>query len=134
MTVRDRAGDGLHRAPRELAHREREADRDDAEPCRRVEGRHEQAERLPRPHGDHEDRRGGQRDDPRAAAAVIDHLPSTRSGLPFSTIYVASSVPRPVPTFLAEWIAPAGMNSTSPAFRTTGGLPSSVYSHVPSRT
>jgi hypothetical protein len=30
--------------------------------------------------------------------------------------------PRPVPTFLAEWITPAGMNSTSPAFRTTGGF------------
>ena len=84
--VRDRAGDGLHRAPRELAHREREADRDDAEPGGGVQRRDEESERLPRPHRDHEDRGGGQRDDPRAAVAVVDHLPSTRSGLPFSTM------------------------------------------------
>src|SRR5262245_27501485 len=49
---------------------------------------------------------------------------SVMSGFPFSTTYVASSAPRPVPTFFAEWIVPAGMNSTSPALSVTGGLPS----------
>jgi predicted ATPase len=37
-------------------------------------------------------------------------------------MYVASSAARPLPTFLAEWIVPAGMNRTSPAVRVTGGL------------
>ena len=37
------------------------------------------------------------------------HSTTVRSGLPFSTMYVASSAARPVPTFLAEWIVPAGM-------------------------
>src|SRR3954466_13840771 len=34
------------------------------------------------------------------------------SGFPFSTRYVASSAPFPLPTFFAEWIVPAGLNST----------------------
>jgi len=42
------------------------------------------------------------------------------SGFPFSTMYVASSAARPVPTFLAEWIVPAGMKRTSPALTVTG--------------
>src|SRR5262245_66348918 len=62
------------------------------------------------------------------------HWTTVMSGLPFSTMYVASSAARPVPTFLAEWTVPGGMNRTSPALRVTGGLPSTVYSHVPSRT
>src|ERR1044071_7784891 len=62
------------------------------------------------------------------------HSTTVMSGFPFSTIYVASSAARPGPTFLAEWIVPAGMNRTSRALRTTGGLPCTVYSHVPSRT
>ena len=53
------------------------------------------------------------------------HLPSTTSGFPFSTIYVASSAALPLPTFFAAWIVPAGMNRTSPALSVTGGLPSS---------
>ena len=52
------------------------------------------------------------------------HLTSTTSGFPFSTIYVASSAPLPLPTFFAAWIVPAGMNKTSPALSVTGGLPS----------
>ena len=52
------------------------------------------------------------------------HLTTTRSGFPFSTIYVASSAPLPLPTFFAAWIVPAGMNKTSPALSVTGGLPS----------
>ena len=43
------------------------------------------------------------------------HLTTVRSGFPFSTIYVASSAPLPLPTFFAVWIAPAGTNKTSPA-------------------
>jgi hypothetical protein len=69
--------------------------------------------------------------EPKKASA---HSTTVMSGFPFSTIYVASSVARPVPTFLAEWIIPAGMNRTSPALRITGALPSTAYSHVPSRT
>ena len=79
--------------------------------------------------------------DARAAADHDDGLPgkgahstTVRSGLPFSTIYVASSAPRPVPTFLAAWIVPAGMNRTSPALSVTGGLPSTSYTSEPSRT
>jgi hypothetical protein len=53
------------------------------------------------------------------------HLANVRSGFPFSTIYVASSAPIPLPTFFAEWMVPAGMNNTSPALSVTGGLPSS---------
>ena len=62
------------------------------------------------------------------------HLTSTTSGFPFSTTYVASSAALPLPTFLAEWIVPAGMNKTSPALSVTGGLPSTSYSSEPSRT
>lgn len=54
--------------------------------------------------------------------------------LALPTIYVASSAALSRPTFLAAWIVPAGMNSTSPALRVTGGLPSTWYSKVPSRT
>ena len=60
------------------------------------------------------------------------HSTSTTSGFPFSTMYVASSEPMPGPTFLAVWIVPAGTNRTSPAFRVTGALPSSLYSSEPS--
>jgi len=49
-------------------------------------------------------------------------------GFPFSTIYVASSAARPVPTFLAEWIVQAEMNRTSPTLRVTGG--STTVSHT----
>jgi hypothetical protein len=45
------------------------------------------------------------------------------SGLPFSTTYVASSAPLPLPMFFAEWIVPAGTNNTSPAL-TLVDLPS----------
>src|SRR5262245_22774940 len=62
------------------------------------------------------------------------HLTSSTSGFPFSTIYVASSAPLPVPTFLAAWIVPAGMNKTSPALSVTDGLPSTSYSSEPSIT
>src|SRR5262245_49673575 len=62
------------------------------------------------------------------------HLTSSTSGFPFSTIYVASSAPLPLPTFFAAWIVPAGMNKTSPALSVTGGLPSTSYSSEPSRT
>src|SRR5215470_2715517 len=79
--------------------------------------------------------------DARAAADHDDglagegaHSTTARSGFPFSTTYVASSAPRPVPTFFAEWIVPYGMNRTSPALSVTGGLPSTVYSSSPSRT
>src|SRR5687767_13722659 len=54
-----------------------------------------------------------------------DHLTKTVSCLPFSTIYVASSAPVPVPTFFAEWIVLAGMKRTSPALSVTGAFPSS---------
>jgi hypothetical protein len=56
----------------------------------------------------------------------LDHLvgTSSRSGFPFSTIYVASSAALLLPTFFAAWIVPAGMNKTSPALSVTGGLPS----------
>jgi len=40
------------------------------------------------------------------------HLTITTSGLPFSTMYVPSSAPLPLPTFFAEWTVPAGMNKT----------------------
>jgi hypothetical protein len=56
--------------------------------------------------------------------ASTPHFMSSRSGFPFSTTYVASSAPFWLPTFLAEWIVPAGMNRTSPALRVTGGAPS----------
>ena len=52
--------------------------------------------------------------------------PNATSGLPFSTMYVASSAALPLPTFFAEWIVPAGMNRASPALSVTGGLPSSL--------
>ena len=39
-----------------------------------------------------------------------------------------------LPTFFAEWIVPAGMNSASPALSVTGGLPSTRYSGRPSMT
>ena len=52
------------------------------------------------------------------------HLAITTSGFPFSTMYVASSAPLPLPTFLAAWIVPAGMNRTPPGLSVTGGLPS----------
>src|SRR5262245_24174549 len=61
-------------------------------------------------------------------------LTSVRSGLPFSTIYVASSAALTLPTFRAAWIVSAGMNKTSPALSVTGGLPSTSYSSEPSRT
>jgi hypothetical protein len=51
------------------------------------------------------------------------HL-STTSGFPFSTRYVASSAALPLPTCLAAWGAPAGMNKESPALSVIGGLPS----------
>src|SRR5262245_15865698 len=54
--------------------------------------------------------------------------------LSFSTMYVASSAPLPLPTFFAAWIVPAGMNKTSPALSVTGGLPSTSYSSEPSMT
>jgi hypothetical protein len=53
------------------------------------------------------------------------HLTSTTSGFPFSTTYVASSAPLPLPTFFTAWIVPAGMNKTSPPLSVTGGFPSS---------
>ena len=62
------------------------------------------------------------------------HLARTTSGLPFSTIYVASSAPLPLPTFFAEGTTPAGINKTSPALSVTGGCPSSRYSSTPSST
>jgi hypothetical protein len=62
------------------------------------------------------------------------HLLNVTSGLPFSTIYVASSAALTLPTFFAEWTVPAGMNKTSPALRVTGGLPLSRYSSEPSMT
>ena len=62
------------------------------------------------------------------------YLASTTSGFPFSTIYVASSAAVPLPTFFAEWFVPAGINKTPPALSVTGGLPSTSYSNVPSRT
>lgn len=65
---------------------------------------------------------------------ITRHRPSWTSGLPFSTIYVASSAALLAPTFFAEWIVPAGMKRTSPALSVTGGFPSSRYSNTPSRT
>ena len=62
------------------------------------------------------------------------HLTSSTRGFPFSTIYVASSAPLPLPTFFAAWIVPAGMNKPSPALRVTVGLPSTSYSTEPSIT
>ena len=62
------------------------------------------------------------------------HFTNVMSGLPFSTTYVASSAPLPLPTFLAVWIVPAVTNRTSPALTVTGGLPPTSYSSVPSRT
>ncbi len=50
---------------------------------------------------------------PRPGRFRLDSACST-SGLPFSTKYVASSAPLPVPTFLTEWTVPAGMKMTSP--------------------
>jgi hypothetical protein len=52
------------------------------------------------------------------------HFTNVRSGLPFSTTYVASSLAVPLPTFFAAWIVPAGMKRTSPALSVIGGLPS----------
>ena len=63
-----------------------------------------------------------------------DHLAITTRGFPFSTIYVASSEPLPLPTFFAPCFTPAGMNRTSPALSLTAPLPSTWYSHTPSST
>src|SRR5215207_3754009 len=60
------------------------------------------------------------------------HSAGTTSGFPFSTTYVASSAPLPLPTFFTAWITPAGMNRTSPALSVTGGRPSTLYSSEPS--
>jgi hypothetical protein len=38
------------------------------------------------------------------------HSANRTSGLPFSTTYVASSAPLPLPMFFTEWIVPAGTN------------------------
>src|SRR5690349_1173048 len=72
--------------------------------------------------------------DRRRRAHPRTHFAITTSGFPFSTMYVASSPPRPRPTFFAEWIVPAGTNRTSPALSVTGGLPCTRYSSVPSST
>src|SRR4051812_25808207 len=61
-------------------------------------------------------------------------LTSVMSGFPFSTTYVASSAPLPVPTFLTECTAPDGTSKTSPALYVVGCLPSTSYTSVPSRT
>src|SRR5438270_9699321 len=57
-----------------------------------------------------------------AADGGVAHLTTVRSGFPFSTTYVASSAPLPLPTFLTQWIAPAGTKRTSPALYVSGGL------------
>ena len=62
------------------------------------------------------------------------HSLNATSGLPFSTMYVASSAALALPTFFTWWGVPFGMNSTSPALSVTGGLPSSRYSRAPSIT
>src|SRR6478752_10405901 len=59
------------------------------------------------------------------------NLASSRSGLPFSTTYVASSAALTLSGFVAERTVPYGMNRTSPASSVTGGLPSTSYSSVP---
>ena len=61
---------------------------------------------------------------PKGPRKRTTHLTITTSGFPFSTTYVASSTPGPLPTFFAAWIVPAGMNKTSPALSVAGGLPS----------
>ena len=43
-------------------------------------------------------------------------------GLPFSTTYVASSAPLPLPTFFTQWIVPGGTSKTFPAFYVAGGF------------
>jgi hypothetical protein len=59
VAVGDRAGHRLHGPPGELAHRQRQADGDDAQPGRFVHRSDEQAERLAGTHGDHQDPRRG---------------------------------------------------------------------------
>ena len=59
-----------------------------------------------------------------ATTSLDAHLASTTSGFPFSTIYVASSEPLPLPTFFAPCFTPAGMNKTSPALSLIAPLPS----------
>ena len=60
----------------------------------------------------------------RALASISRHFTNVRSGFPFSTTYVASSLAVPLPTFFAAWIVPAGMKRTSPALSVIGGFPS----------
>ena len=67
--------------------------------------------------------------------AAGDHFVTvTTSGIPFSTMYVASSAAVPLPTLVTRWTVPAGMSNTSPALRVTGSRPSSAYSNTPSMT
>jgi hypothetical protein len=77
-------------------------------------------------------------DDPGArrgrAGLGSDPLTISTSGFPLSTTYVASSAPLSLPTFLAAWMVPPGMNRTSPALSVTVGLPSTSYSREPSMT
>lgn len=79
----------------------------------------------------------GRLDRPAAAstrsAHTGDEAQSTlvRSGLPFSTTYVASSTATPSPTLRAWWWTPYGTVSASPTLHTIGDRPSSVYSRDP---
>jgi hypothetical protein len=59
IAVGNGAGDRLHRPPDELSDGQREADRDDAQAGVGVDRRDEQAGRLARAHGDHQDAGGG---------------------------------------------------------------------------
>src|SRR5262245_28152330 len=56
------------------------------------------------------------------------HLTIVIKGFPFSTIYVASSLPLMLPTFFTEWIVSAGTNKTSPGLTVCVGWPSIWYS------
>nr|WP_308602587.1 hypothetical protein [Massilia sp. Dwa41.01b] len=65
--VGDRAEDGLRGAPHELADRQREADGGHAQAGRAVERREKQARGQARAHRDHQDRAGGQDQEPGGA-------------------------------------------------------------------